>query len=597
MAEIKQIDRRDVVDYMARDATSLLGSMRALIPDKLPEWQDYASEADFGNVLLELFAHMGDILSYYQDRVANESFLGTAQTRRSIIHHLRLIGYKLATAAPASTELTMTATVPADIDEIVIRKGDAFATKSQKDRPSVRFEYVREAPLVIDCRDLFLFSIGLGFADVLDERDGREVPDELREQFREHDEALTLQALVNVEQAGSNWTIVDIGKKYLIRRENQELNVYLSNKQVEAIISVEEGRLVREEILGTSDGTPNQRFTLARPRLILRSLEQGQAVIRDILLTTQVEGDTEIEVWTFQESLAFGREEQRDFAVEIDEEDRATIIFGDGAFGAIPPRGAVVKATYRVGGGPRGNVAAGTIQTIVDAPQLTLIGAQVTNREPATGGAERESIEHAVQHAPLVFRSRKRAVTAGDYETLARDFRGVGKVRAEATGWNTVKLFVAPAGGGYVSDVLRANLLAYFEDKRPVSTLVEIEDVDYLEVYVTAVIQVKAYYVPEEVREQVYKSADGLLAFENVDFAKPIYLSKFYEAIEAIPGVDHVNIEEFRSQAEGEDKETSLKKNELTEHGKIEPGSNQIAVIPGDAPYDRGLWVKFEGED
>ena len=52
-------------------------------------------------MLLQLFAHMGDILSYYQDRVANESFLGTAQTRRSVIEHLRLIGYKLATAAPA----------------------------------------------------------------------------------------------------------------------------------------------------------------------------------------------------------------------------------------------------------------------------------------------------------------------------------------------------------------------------------------------------------------------------------------------------------------------------------------------------------------
>ncbi|NIN94975.1 MAG: t4-like baseplate wedge, partial [Anaerolineae bacterium] len=57
---------------------SLLRSMWELIPEKLPEWTDYESEADFGNVLLQLFAHMGDILSYYQDRVANESFLGTA---------------------------------------------------------------------------------------------------------------------------------------------------------------------------------------------------------------------------------------------------------------------------------------------------------------------------------------------------------------------------------------------------------------------------------------------------------------------------------------------------------------------------------------
>ena len=66
----------------------VLRAMREQVPRKLPEWKDFANEADFGNVLLELFAHIGDILSYYQDRVANESFLGTAVTRRSVIEHL-----------------------------------------------------------------------------------------------------------------------------------------------------------------------------------------------------------------------------------------------------------------------------------------------------------------------------------------------------------------------------------------------------------------------------------------------------------------------------------------------------------------------------
>src|SRR5262245_23338168 len=131
MAEIKKVDQRTLVDYMARDYDSLLLAMRALIPAKLPEWTEYTSEADFGNVLLQLFAHLGDILSYYQDRIANESFLGTAQTRRSIIHHLRLIGYRLAPAAPAAARLTLT--VPATVNTAVtITKGDAFATKSQK---------------------------------------------------------------------------------------------------------------------------------------------------------------------------------------------------------------------------------------------------------------------------------------------------------------------------------------------------------------------------------------------------------------------------------------------------------------------------------
>ena len=123
MAEIKQHSKNQVLDSMARDYDSFLASMRNLIPEKLPEWNDHASEADFGNVLLELFSHMGDIISYYQDRIANESFLTTARERRSIINHLRLIGYSLATAAPAATNLTLI--VPAVTSgEFRLRRGD-----------------------------------------------------------------------------------------------------------------------------------------------------------------------------------------------------------------------------------------------------------------------------------------------------------------------------------------------------------------------------------------------------------------------------------------------------------------------------------------
>lgn len=149
MAEITQVEGRPIIDYMARDYESLLKAMHDVVPSKLPEWKDFANEADFGNVLLELFAHMGDILSYYQDRIANESFLGTARTRRSVIEHLRLIGYKLATAVPSAAKLNVT--VPATVNAVVtVNAGDAFATKSQKNKPSVRFEYSRETPLTID---------------------------------------------------------------------------------------------------------------------------------------------------------------------------------------------------------------------------------------------------------------------------------------------------------------------------------------------------------------------------------------------------------------------------------------------------------------
>jgi len=248
-----------------------------------------------------------------------------------------------------------------------------------------------------------------------------------------------------------------------------------------------------------------------------------------------------------KESLAFSHRKQRDFTLDIDETDRTAILFGDEVLGLVPPAGAVIKVTYRVGGGLRGNVAANTIQTIIGA-QLALLAAQVTNPVAATGGSERESIEHAVLHAPKVFRSLGRAVTTEDYIALALNFPGVGKVRAEAKSWSTVTLYVAPKGGGQISDTLRTHLLAYFEDKRPITTLIEIKPVDYVNIYITAHLGVKSHYDVEEVKSQVQRVAGDLLAFDAVDFGQTLYLSKFYEAIEAIEGVEHVTITEFKRE-------------------------------------------------
>ena len=97
-----------------------------------------------------------------------------------------------------------------------------------------------------------------------------------------------------------------------------------------------------------------------------------------------------------------------------------------------------------------GNVAAGArSRPSSTRPELALLGATVTNPLPATGGADRESIEHAVRHAPAVFRSQRRAVTAGDYEALALTVqRASARCGADADRLERVTLLVAPAGGG-----------------------------------------------------------------------------------------------------------------------------------------------------
>src|SRR5690606_35265739 len=88
-------------------------------------------------------------------------------------------------------------------------------------------------------------------------------------------------------------------------------------------------------------------------------------------------------------------------------------------FGAIPPKGAPLRLKgYRTGGGAVGNVTAGAISVLKEAlPYIDTI----TNRRPAVGGVDGEDIDNAKLRGPIVMRSRGRAVTAEDYEQLARD--------------------------------------------------------------------------------------------------------------------------------------------------------------------------------
>ena len=53
--------------------------------------------------MLDAWATVGDVLSFYQERIANENYLRTATERRSILELARLVGYRLRPGVAAST--------------------------------------------------------------------------------------------------------------------------------------------------------------------------------------------------------------------------------------------------------------------------------------------------------------------------------------------------------------------------------------------------------------------------------------------------------------------------------------------------------------
>lgn len=117
-------------DYTSRDYFSIKQDLLARAEQVLPEWTSRDS-SDFGMLLVDLWAYMGDILHYYIDKAAQESFLGTATRRESILAIANLLDYIPAGRTPASSQITLNATNSAatDATPILIPKYTRFLAK------------------------------------------------------------------------------------------------------------------------------------------------------------------------------------------------------------------------------------------------------------------------------------------------------------------------------------------------------------------------------------------------------------------------------------------------------------------------------------
>lgn len=95
------------INYLAKD----YASFRQLILDRLallmPDWTE-RHIPDLGITLVELLAYVGDYLSYYQDAVATEAYLGTARQRISVRRHARLVDYAMHEGCNARTWVHVT---------------------------------------------------------------------------------------------------------------------------------------------------------------------------------------------------------------------------------------------------------------------------------------------------------------------------------------------------------------------------------------------------------------------------------------------------------------------------------------------------------
>lgn len=167
-------------------------------------------------------------------------------------------------------------------------------------------------------------------------------------------------------------------------------------------------------------------------------LGQEPAVAGSVRLRLEDAGGTPQGDW--REVPDFERAGPFDEVFTLDPE-RAVIRSGDGLRGAILPAGHRILASYRVGGGPMGNVDPGTLATVpANAANLALLPALGSLATPlavvqpvaAEGGTVRETLASAQARAHDKASSVDKAVTVDDIERIALETPGVPVARVRA---------------------------------------------------------------------------------------------------------------------------------------------------------------------
>jgi hypothetical protein len=119
---IQPATRLPEIDYLAKD----YASFRRLFLDRMaldmPAWQE-RHVPDVGIALVETLAYTADYLSYYQDAVATEAYLGTARRRISVRRHARLVDYRMHEGCNARAFVALAFTgddLPLALDDLLL---------------------------------------------------------------------------------------------------------------------------------------------------------------------------------------------------------------------------------------------------------------------------------------------------------------------------------------------------------------------------------------------------------------------------------------------------------------------------------------------
>jgi predicted phage baseplate assembly protein len=312
---------------------------------------------------------------------------------------------------------------------------------------------------------------------------------------------------------------------------------------------------IEGELLGLSEGVPAQRFETERSPIVPGD---GPHVL-------EVGGPDGWQEWS--EVVHFADSGPGDDHFVLDAvagvvELGPAVRERDGSItqhGAVPEKGSMLRLrAYRTGGGAAGNVTRGAL-TVLKA-SIPFVS-RVENRKSARGGVDPETLDNARVRGPMLLRTGSRAVTAEDYEHLAKEAApDVARVRCVAAGAGAdaggVRVLVVPAvpeddrlrfESLIPPEALVRTIAEHLERRRVIGARVVVEPPAYQGVTIVAKVLATATAEPNRVQRE---SLEALYRFFHPvvggasgtgwPFGRQVHQGEVYAVLQRMRGVELV---------------------------------------------------------
>ena len=586
--------KRPAVDLLTKDYAGFVDLLADRVRVTNPRWADL-SPASLERVLLELISHHGDMLSYYQDRVANEAFLDDASQRHSLRQHGKLLGYELFDGAAAETVLALSATasgyLPEGLEVTTRASADmARAVFHVKERARVRAKHSRlklaawrdagdaelpegstRALLWDHLEDLLpgqrLAFVQGPFAQIVTLTEARRMSlpgwtaSPTEDPLHDLSDVTAITWEPPLEQALRPWAgppeLILYGNLATARfGERRTSKLWLSS---EALSRDRQGAIVARD----ARGAPLLRALRVPDGPVVFAEQRSQGGLsRSVPL---IEVSLSQQRFHLVEHLHASQSYDAHFVATADEDGSLWLQFGDGRRGmalelteASP---AELTLRYYVGHSIAGNCAANTLTRVVPPPGSTslddLADLIVTNVTPGQGGRQPETKEAARLAIPASLRHGRleRAVSLEDYARAALDVPGVARAAARALGgpFNTVLVLVDPEGQTELSPGLQRAVTARIEAVRMAGREHIVREPEYVPLEVTLAICVAPGALPHRVRDAVYaalrpgtRRRPGFFHPDRLSFGEEVELGELLAHAQRVPGVCSVKALRFR---------------------------------------------------